>query len=134
MRMIRLAAVVGAAFTLTLTAAACSSSKGSGPGSTAAGTPKHGGSVTVAWIDAEPNFIFPFAPATNTDGYNQNLSLPLWPAITYAGDGGQSIVNQKESLWSSLSYTNGNKTVTMTLKPWKWSDGAPITSRDFTFV
>lgn len=133
MRMIRLAAAVGAAVTLTLAAAACSSSKSSGPGSTA-GTPKHGGSVTVAWIDAEPNFIFPFAPATNTDGYNQNLTLPLWPAITYAGNGGQSTVNQKESLWSNLSYSNGNKTVTMTLKSWKWSDGAPITSRDFTFV
>jgi peptide/nickel transport system substrate-binding protein len=138
MRMIRPAAAIAAALTLTLAAAACSSSStktgGSGGGSTASGTPTHGGTVTVAWINATPNFIFPLPPATNTDGYNANLTNAMWPLISYAGDGGQSIVNQKESLFGSLNYTNGNKTVTMVLKPWKWSDGQPITSRDFTFV
>ncbi len=135
MRIMRPTAAIAAALILTLAVAACSSSgKSNGSGGTTAGTPTHGGSVTVAWINAEPNFIFPFAPATNTDGYNQNLTLALWPAISYDGDGGQSIINPNESLYSSLSYSNGNKTVTMVLKPWKWSDGAPITSRDFTFV
>lgn len=137
MRIMRPTAAIAAALTLTLAAAACSStghSNGNGSGGSAAGTPSHGGTVTVAWISAEPNFIFPFAPATNSDGYNQNLTLPLWPAISYDGDGGQSIINQKESLYSSLTYSNGNKTVTMVLKPWKWSDGSPITSRDFTFL
>ena len=39
-----------------------------------------------------------------------------------------------ESLFSSLKYSNNNSVVTIVLKPWKWSDGVPITSRDFTFV
>jgi len=132
MRMIRPAAALVAALTLALAAAACSSSGTSGGSST--GKPQQGGTVTQAWIAATPNFIFPYAPATNTDGYNQNLTEPMWPPLAYDGDGGQSAVNPQESLYSSLTFSNGNKTVTMVLKSWKWSDGAPITSRDFTFL
>jgi peptide/nickel transport system substrate-binding protein len=121
-----------AVLALTLAVAACSSVHRSG--GSAAGKPKQGGTVTVAWNDAQPNFIFPFPPATNTDGYNANLSEYLWPDLSYAGDGGQSAVDPAKSLYSSLKYSNGNKTVTMVLKNWKWSDGAPITSRDFTFT
>jgi len=135
MRMRRPAAALAAALTLTLAAAACSSSGGKGNGSgPASGTPQRGGTVTQAWIGATPNFIFPYAPATNTDGYNTNLSQPMWPPLAFAGDGAQSAVNPQESLYSSLTFSNGNKTVTMVLKDWKWSDDAPITSRDFTFV
>jgi peptide/nickel transport system substrate-binding protein len=73
MRIMRPTAAIAAALTLTLAAAACSStshSNGNGSGGAPSGTPTHGGTVTVAWISAEPNFIFPFAPATNSDGYN----------------------------------------------------------------
>jgi peptide/nickel transport system substrate-binding protein len=132
MRMIR-PAVTAATLSLTLAIAACSGSGGSSGGG-AAGQPQHGGTVTIAWNDATPNFIFPFPPATNTDGYNQNLAGPMWPVLSYDGYGGQSAVNPQESLYSSLRYSNGDKTVTMVLKNWKWSDGVPITSRDFTFV
>jgi peptide/nickel transport system substrate-binding protein len=133
MRLTHRAAAIAAALTVSLTAAACSGTSGTSSGS-ASGTPQHGGTVTQAWIGATPNFIFPYAPATNTDGYNQNLTEPLWPPLAVDGDGGQSAVNQAESLYSSLSFSNGNKTVTMVLKNWKWSDGVPITSRDFTFT
>ncbi|MGD0698406.1 MAG: peptide ABC transporter substrate-binding protein [Trebonia sp.] len=83
---------------------------------------------------ATPNFIFPLVPATNSDGYNENLSSPLWPNLVYEGDGAQSTINPQESLYSSLTYSNGDRTVTIVLKPWQWSDGKPITSRDFTFT
>jgi peptide/nickel transport system substrate-binding protein len=132
MRMIHRAAMA-AALTLPLAAAACSSTS-NGSGGSSSGKPQHGGTVTVAWTNATPNFIFPFPPAANTDGYNTNLTNPIWPVLTYDGDGSQSAVNPRESLYSSLTFGNGNKTVTMVLKSWKWSDGAPITSRDFTFV
>jgi peptide/nickel transport system substrate-binding protein len=132
MRMIRSAAMIAAALTLAAAAAACSSSSNSSGGS-AANSAKSGGTVTIAW-NATPNFVFPYAPAANTDGYNANLSELIWPYLTYAGDGAQSAVNPQESLWSSITWSNDDKTFTMVLKPWKWSDGAPITSRDFTFV
>ena len=125
-----------AGLTLTLGLAACSSGSGSGhsSGGSTAGQPTQGGTVTVAWPEAQPNFIFPFPPATNTDGYNANLSEYLWPYLSYAGDGAQSAVDPAKSLYSSLKFSNGNKTVSMVLKSWKWSDGASITSRDFTFT
>ena len=63
-----------------------------------------------------------------------NLTEPLWPYLVYDGDGAQSAVNPQESLYSSLTYSNGDKTITIALKPWKWSDGTPITSRDFSFA
>ena len=31
-------------------------------------------------------------------------------------------------------YSKGNTQVTITLKPYKWSDGKPVTARDFTFL
>jgi peptide/nickel transport system substrate-binding protein len=135
MRVIRTGAAVAAALTLAVTAAACSSSSSSG-GSSAhpAATAESGGTVTMQWAGGYPNFIFPLMPATNTDGFNENLQEPLWPMLVYSGDGGQSIVNPGESLYSAMSWTNGDQTVTITLKPWKWSDGAPVTSRDFVFT
>jgi peptide/nickel transport system substrate-binding protein len=140
MRMIRPAAATLAALTLTVAAAACSSSSGSGgsgkSGSTAAAkaAPTHGGTVTMEWVGGYPNFIFPLMPATNTDGYNENLYEPLWPNLVYEGEGAQSVVNPQESLYSSLTWSNDDQTITVVLKPWKWSDGTAITSRDFLFT
>jgi peptide/nickel transport system substrate-binding protein len=139
MRVIRTGAAVAAALILAVAVAACSSgstgSSGSAkPGGAAAVKPEHGGTVTMQWVGGSPNFIFPLQPAANTDGYNVNLSQPMWPYLVYSGDRGQSVVNAQESLYSSLVYSNDDKTITIVLKPWKWSDGAPITSRDFAFT
>jgi peptide/nickel transport system substrate-binding protein len=115
---------------------ATSGAIGSGTTGTAhAGQKEQGGTATMAWpAGSAPNFIFPLPPATNSDGYNVNLTDLMWPNLVYDGDGAQSVVNPQESLYSSLSYSNDDKTVTIKLKPWKWSDGTPITSRDFSFV
>ncbi|WP_221305071.1 peptide ABC transporter substrate-binding protein [Streptomyces sp. Ag109_O5-1] len=93
-----------------------------------------GGTVTIAELGAVPDFIFPLPPATNQNGYNANLTQAMWPYLVYAGDGAKSVVNKEKSLFTSLDYTNGNKRLTIHLKSWNWSDGRPITSRDFTFV
>ena len=89
MRSIHRLLATAAALSTAVILAACSSGSGSiGSGSTAQprGAKEHGGTVTVAW-PATPNFIFPLPPATNTDGYNENLNNPMWPALVYAGDG-----------------------------------------------
>lgn len=132
MQMRRPVAALAATLTLALAAAACGSSASSGNKS--GGAPQQGGTVTIAWSDAQPNFIFPYPPATNTDGYNANLTNPMWTPIAVDGDGGKSAVNARESLFSSLNFSADGKTATMVLKSWKWSDGAPITARDFTFT
>lgn len=138
MRIIGRLATASAALALAVTAAACgggSSGKiGSGGTAGPTGHPHKGGTVTIAEVGASPNFVFPLAPATNTDGYNVNLTMGMWPSLVYAGDGAKSIVNPQESLFTSIAYSNGDKRVTINLKHWNWSDGQPVTSRDFTFV
>jgi peptide/nickel transport system substrate-binding protein len=136
MRISRRWAVVVATLAVPLAVAACSggSSGAVGSGGTGPqGHPTHGGTVTMAW-PATPNFIFPLVPATNSDGYNVNLYDLMWPYLVYSGDGAKSIVNPRESLFTSIDYTDNDTKVTINLKDWKWSDGTPITSRDFTFV
>jgi peptide/nickel transport system substrate-binding protein len=134
----RLRAAVGA-LTLAMVAVACT---GGGNGAIANGASakpakgpvKRGGTVTIAELGAAPDFIFPLPPATNQNGYNANLTQAMWPYLVYAGDGAKSVVNKEKSLFTSLDYSNGGKRVTIRLKSWNWSDGRPITSRDFTFV
>jgi peptide/nickel transport system substrate-binding protein len=134
MRVIRAGAATAAALTIAITAAACGSSGNSaGSSSPKAATPEHGGSVLVQWPNATPNFIYPVVPAANSSGYNYDLQLGEWPDIVYAGNGASATINPQESIAQSVNYTNGDKTVTIVLKPWKWSDGTPVTSRDFTF-
>lgn len=124
---------------LAMAAAACTGGShspiASGQSATASKGPvKHGGTVTVAEVGASPDFIFPLVPATNQNGYNANLSENLWPYLVYSGDGAKSVVNKEKSLFSSLDYSGGNRWLTIHLKSWNWSDGKPVTSRDFTFV
>jgi peptide/nickel transport system substrate-binding protein len=123
---------------LAITLAACSGSSGgpatAGSTSGAHGPVHQGGTATIALVAAAPNFIFPLAPATNQDGWNVNLTEGLWPYLVYSGDGAKSAVNPQESLFSHITYSDGDKVVTIGLKDWNWSDGKPITSRDFTFV
>jgi peptide/nickel transport system substrate-binding protein len=141
MRTSRRLAIATAAAATAMGLAACSgiatsSAIGNGTTSTAHGGQKEqGGTATMAWpAGSAPNFIFPLPPATNSDGYNVNLTDLMWPYLVYDGDGAQSVVNPQESLLRSLVYSDDDTTVTIKLKSWEWSDGTPITSRDFTFV
>ncbi|WP_176930226.1 peptide ABC transporter substrate-binding protein [Actinacidiphila guanduensis] len=141
MRVLGQARSVAVAAVLALAATACTGGGGShrsisdGQSATASHGPvKRGGTVTVAEVSARPDFVFPLAPATNENGYNVNLTEGLWPFLVVAGDGAQAQVNKDRSLFSSLDWANGDKQVTIHLKPWNWSDGKPVTSRDFTFV
>ncbi len=128
-------AVAAAGLALATLVAACGGSTSKiGSGSAVTGKKVSGGTVTIAEVAASPNFIFPLTPSTNSNGYNGQLTMGLWPYLVYSGDGGKAVVNPQESLYSSLTYSQNDSVITMVLKPWKWSDGVPITSRDFTFV
>ena len=143
MRITRHLAVTSLALSLAVTVAACSGSSsgaggaignGNSGSSGPQGAKQVGGTVTIAEVGSSPNFIFPYPPATNSDGYNANLSQEMWPALVYSGDGAQSVINPTESLTSSIVYGDNDQQVTIGLKDWDWSDGQPITSRDFSFV
>ncbi len=136
MRSTRRLAIAGAALVLGSVLAACGGTTAHvGGGSAAKGKPIKGGTVTVAQLSgASPNDIFPLQPATNANGYNEDFVLGAWPNLVTVGDGTKSVVNTKESLFSSMTWSQNDSAVTIVLKPWNWSDGQPITARDFTFV
>jgi peptide/nickel transport system substrate-binding protein len=130
-----LATTVTALAVATAVAACGGTTPKVGGGSTVKGQPERGGTVTVAEPSgASPNDVFPLLPATNTNGYNVNLTEGEWPYLVYVGYGATSVVNPKESLYSSLTWSDNDSVITIVLKPWKWSDGVPVTARDFTFV
>ncbi len=136
MRNRRSLGITTAALAMAVAVAACGSTTAKiGGGSTVRGHLERGGTVTVAEPSgASPNDLFPLSPATNSNGYNLNLTLGEWPFLVDVGYGAKSVVNPQESLYSSLTWSHRNSVITLVLKPWKWSDGVPITARDFTFV
>src|SRR5215469_6254387 len=111
-----------------LVAAACSSS--SGP-SSSKGTAVKGGTVTLGVVGVPPNYIFPFLTPAADSGSNfiYMLATRYIPLYTV----GSTIV-PSQSLAFPPVYSNGNKTVTVRLKSYRWSNGAPVTSRDVVFA
>jgi peptide/nickel transport system substrate-binding protein len=84
--------------------------------------------------DATPNYIFPmytFAVCSTTNNV-QFMDL-LYPPLYEYGDNYRPTVDYNHSIGQAPVFSNGGKTVTMHLNPWKWSDGEAVTSRDLVF-
>ena len=135
--------------------AACSSSGSSGGGgNTSTGkvtVPGGIGSVPVAAAGAKikagtihwgmqpsayPNWIFPVIPAANNTVYNAFTFVnEMWRPLYWQVNGVVPEIEQDLSLASPAQWSNGNKTVTFTLKSnFKWSDGKPVTADDLLFA
>lgn len=122
--------VVASATALTVLLSACT---GSSPRST--GTAVKGGDVTFAEVPgASPSYIFPMDSlayfATSNLAQFQYL---MWRPLYWIGDGKKVEVNPALSVADAPVYSNGNTVVTITLKPYVWSDGKAVTSRDVLF-
>ena len=134
-------AVAGAATLLAVGIAACSSfssSAGNGPFSsastTAAAVP--GGTARVALPpDVTLNWIWPYTPQTNANAYNaEGLQMLLYRPLYMFGNNGPSVaVNYPLSVANAPVYSNGGKTVTITMKGWKWSNGETVDASDVVF-
>jgi len=113
---------------------ACSSSSAPSAKSSS-GAAVQGGTVTMAYPPGtEPVDIFPMFPAA--DDTTQEIFWfveQMYRPLYWFGDGGAMTFNESLSLAYAPVFSNGNKTVTIKMKPWKWSDGQPITSRDVEF-
>jgi peptide/nickel transport system substrate-binding protein len=137
-RLARAAACGVAAAALIAGLAACSNA-GAPPGSSSsatAGTKTTGGTATVALPSGvSPNYIFPFtsiayATEYNTLGFQELMYRPLY----YFGDNGDSLdVNYPLSTANAPVYSNGDKTVTIDMKGWKWSNGETVDAQDVVF-
>jgi peptide/nickel transport system substrate-binding protein len=112
---------------------ACSSSSSSS--SSAAGAPVSGGTATFAELPATtPNYIFPFTSSAYISVSNINLfQYLLYRPLYWFGTGNQPTVNTTKSLASLPVWSSDGKTVTITLKNFKWSNGQPVTAQNIAF-
>jgi peptide/nickel transport system substrate-binding protein len=81
-----------------------------------------------------PNYIFPFVSAQycGFQNFGELFELMYRPLYWY-GNNNTPTVDYSYSVANPPKFSNGDKTVTVTLKPWKWSDGETVTSRDVEF-
>lgn len=130
----RKARVVTTAAVLLAIVAACSSgSTGGSPGSS--GGTKSGGTVTFAEPPGQiPSWILPFVSTSDyTYLADFQWDWQMWRPAYFVGTPNSPNINFKESLALPPVYTKNNTQVSVTLKPYKWSDGTPITARNLLF-
>jgi peptide/nickel transport system substrate-binding protein len=132
----RTACLAGAAALVLTAAAACSSGGGSASSSPSVQTSnssikappaKAGGSLTVLEGKGfSGDWPLGFDPATNTTGSaDQDYYNAVYGQLFELGDNGKLIYD----LATGYQYSNGNKTVTIDLRPGvKFSDGSPLTA------
>lgn len=94
-----------------------------------------GGTVTFAQQPGNvPNYIFPITSANAYVSGNLAFFEPLlWRPLYWLGSGTKSVISTTLSLAEPPTFTNGGRTVNVTLKSYMWSDGQPVTSRDVEF-
>ncbi|MGH3848260.1 MAG: ABC transporter substrate-binding protein [Pseudonocardiaceae bacterium] len=99
------------------------------------GRPVEGGIATFAEpANTTPNYIFPFMPVeyfsvTTISDFQYLMYRPLY----WFGDNGQPVLNDKLSLANHPTFAGDNRTVTVTLRDYAWSDGTRVTADGIAF-
>ncbi len=98
---------------------------------------KGGGVVTFAeQPGATPTYIFPLYNGANSQNADITYLQPLmWLPLYWFGHPTSSAatVNYKLSMADPPVFSSSGKTITMKLKRYVWSTGAPVTARDIVF-
>jgi peptide/nickel transport system substrate-binding protein len=82
-----------------------------------------------------PNCIFPLGPLTCQTVANANsFQALMYRPLYWLGQNGGAGINWSLSLAKKPVFSNHNRVVTIKLKPYKWSNGAPVTARDVVFM
>ncbi len=109
-------------------------------GSVVIAAPTSGAAVTKTVVTfaegagASPNYIFPFTTlahfsVANLSQFQEYMYRPLY----WFGKGSTPTMNPKLSLAAPPKASNGDKTYTITLKTYKWSNGEKVTATDVLF-
>jgi peptide/nickel transport system substrate-binding protein len=119
---------VGAALAFALFISACGAAT-TPPKATSGGTVKYAEAV-----GATPDYIFPMLSSTyyTIANYSQFVQLQ-YDSVFWFGENGEPVWNPSLSVAHKPVFSDNNTIVTITLKHWIWSDGAPITARDVIF-
>lgn len=100
------------------------------------GTAHPGGVLTIGVLEgASANYILPILPSANGIVSNPNQFLDILFSPLYFEPGSASpVIDTNLSLALPPTYSNGDRTVTIKLKPGlKWSNGAPVDANDVIF-
>ncbi len=138
----RAAASAGAALVLTVAAAglgagvsglAAASSKS--PSAAKAAKALTGGSATYSLLPGDVfTWIIPIESQQAYEPYQTNVEDETYLPLYWFGNGAKTGINYKLSIADPPKWSNGDKTVTIDMKKtYKWSTGAPVTSKDIEF-
>jgi peptide/nickel transport system substrate-binding protein len=124
-----LAAAVSMVVALTVTGAPAASAAARHRATSGSGVVSMAETASVA-----PNYLMPFVTGENNSIANTNLQFHLWPTLYTIGSPKHiSEINPTLSIADPPVYSDGDTKVSITLKKYKWSDGAPLDARDLTF-
>ncbi|MGB6457910.1 MAG: ABC transporter substrate-binding protein [Streptosporangiaceae bacterium] len=95
----------------------------------------HAGTITWAFAPGtSPSWIFPVTPGANSSVYTAyQFQYESWRPLNWFPNGAAQKEDPAMSIANDPVWSNGDKTVSITLKPWKWSDGTQITAADAEF-
>jgi peptide/nickel transport system substrate-binding protein len=94
------------------------------------------GTITVAGPpNSAPTWIMPLVTAANNSVFTvPEFDYQMYRPLYYLTNGVAPTETPSMSLANEPTWSNGDKTVSFTLKPtYKWSNGQPITSQDVLF-
>jgi peptide/nickel transport system substrate-binding protein len=128
-------AALAAVCIVGMAASACASSSNSSKAPLSGGARVKGGTATVGFdAGGGANYIFPLLPPADFSTSNsEGFQWLMWRPLYWFGTGSAPTINTSLSIANLPTYSNGGKTVTVTLKPYQWSDGQPVTARDVQF-
>jgi len=93
--------------------------------------------TTVTWAEppgSPPNYIFPLASLKYFSVYNLSQFQELmFRPLYWFGVGAEVKLNESLSLAKPPVISADGRSVAITLKPYKWSDGTDVTTRDVEF-
>ncbi len=84
---------------------------------------------------AAPNWILPMPNAANNSVHNVfSFAWQMWPPMYHAPAGSTPTVDLALSPANTPTWSNGGKTMTIAVKPWRWSNGQALSSKDVMFT
>ena len=129
------AAIGGALLVIAIGLAGISDSQSAQGASPGKGSSVSGGIATYAEAPSSaPNFIFPFMTSAYFSTVNsQQFQYLMYRPLYFFGANGHPTITPSLSLAYPPAFSNGNRTVTVVLKNYRWSDGENVTSQDVVF-
>ncbi|MFI6316797.1 ABC transporter substrate-binding protein [Nonomuraea sp. NPDC050556] len=96
------------------------------------GTPKQGGTATVALTPGlSPNYIYPYPPAASS-GTVIGRGL-MWRALYRPSGEGTQVADAELSMAEPPVYSADRRTATIKMRKYTWSNGTPVTADDVVF-